>query len=79
MPNLHNSNPHNKCGFKSLTATFDVEFINHINNGLHECGFVPKDWFNELHEQFDASMGKDNVSRHIIEAIQGTEFELIYT
>lgn len=79
MANLHASNTYGRTGYRRLPATFDVDFINHINNGLYECGFNPEKWFAELHERYDSEMGgKDEVSRHIIEAIRGTDFEGSY-
>lgn len=79
MANLHDSNTYGRTGYKPLPETFDTDFLNHVNNGLWECGFNPEKWFAELHKRFDSKMGsKENVSRHIIEAISGSEFEPLY-
>lgn len=78
MPNLHDSNPYNKTGHRPLPATFDTDFINHINHGLFDNEAEPAPFFAELHQQFDATMGASEVARHIVAALQGTEFESAY-
>lgn len=79
MPNIHDSNTFNRVGHsRPLPATFNVDFINHINHGLYDDQLEPVGWFAELHQRFDAEIGRDEVSRHIVEAIRGGEFESDY-
>ncbi len=78
MPNLHDSNSYNKVGYRPLPVTFDSDFINHINHGLFDDEVEPVQFFAELHRQYDVLIGASEVSRHILHAIQGTEFKSKY-
>lgn len=78
MPNLHKSNSYNSSGRWPLPETFDTDFINHINHRLFDDEAEPAQFFAELHSQYDGLIGASEVSRHIVYAIQGTEFESIY-
>lgn len=80
MANLHASNTYGRTGYRRLPATFDFSFINLINHELHQYSCEPAEWFAQLHERYDSEMGgKDEVSRHIIEAIRDTDFEGSYS
>ncbi|MEZ8989277.1 hypothetical protein AB4571_15330 [Vibrio breoganii] len=65
-----------RVGCKPLPETFDVDFINYINNVYLDPAIWDRDkqdWpaiEKEVHADFDESMGSVRVSRHL-EAARG--------
>ena len=69
--NRHASNLYNRCGYRPLPETFDMEFVNHINNTYLDH-WLPEgkdqDWDSidrAVHEEFDCEFGEAEVSRHL--------------
>lgn len=69
--NQHNSNPYNKTGYRPLPETWDMEFINHINN-TYLNHWLPEgkeqNWEQieqRVHADFDEMFGHEEVARHL--------------
>ncbi|EKO3607141.1 hypothetical protein M6C35_002049 [Vibrio metschnikovii] len=69
--NLHDSNPHNRTGYRPLPETFDMEFVNHINNTYLDH-WLPEgqdqNWDEieqRVHDDFDEGFGCEKVTRHL--------------